>query len=140
MSNNSEIFFKIKVAKYIWDPCCQLLTETGSWLILINRPLHNRHLRIKTAILIIHRCLKFKFGMTKYLLLAGYSIIYISTPSHKYFSKLYHCYEVLKITYINETDYLTITMSVFFPVFIKSSDFKLDVSIQTFEGGGSQFN
>jgi hypothetical protein len=75
------------------------------------------------------------FGMTKYLLLAGYSIIYLSTPSHKYFSKLYHCYEVQKITYINETDYLTITMSVFFPVFIK-----LDKSIQTFEGGGSQFN
>ncbi len=32
---NFVIFHKTTVAKHIWDPCCHLVAETGSWFILI---------------------------------------------------------------------------------------------------------
>jgi hypothetical protein len=33
---NFVIFLKIKVAKQIWEQCCHLMAETGSWFSLID--------------------------------------------------------------------------------------------------------
>jgi len=32
---NFVIFHQMKVAKHIWDPCCHLVTQSGSWFSLI---------------------------------------------------------------------------------------------------------
>jgi hypothetical protein len=43
--SNFVIFHQIKVLKHIWDQCCHLMTETGSWYPLIANilyvPLHS---------------------------------------------------------------------------------------------------
>ncbi len=33
--SNFVIFHQINVAKHNWDPCCQLVSETGSWFFKI---------------------------------------------------------------------------------------------------------
>ncbi len=33
---NFVIFHQIKVAKHVWFPCCHLVTDNGSWFILID--------------------------------------------------------------------------------------------------------
>ncbi len=35
--SNYVIFHYIKVSKHIWDPCCFVVTESGSWFILLQK-------------------------------------------------------------------------------------------------------
>jgi hypothetical protein len=38
--SNFVIFRSIKVAKHIWEPCCHLAAETGSYFPLIDRAIN----------------------------------------------------------------------------------------------------